>query len=373
MESGRCREFRTIVSVVLSLFEIAHSVPARSASKGIAMFYRQVIVPRFENLNSRAGASGLRSLAGASGLYFIEKRPFVVINGATTKLSLWVALVLAMFCVPGKSQTLLTELTTDGVEFREGVKVVLPPPSLTGKLSDEQIERTKAELAGNDGWEKFARDSIVAPVTIHRDYVVDNSGNRVGHNVHSAFVVHAKLESLADKELMQQIFGKPESNDASGMKVTEQSAADLKAAGVELPTDEIAGTKVTYSRIEFTLLEKIRLSGVMRIERASAPASTTVAWLLDPKFAANEELRGSWSKVSEIATEPQAYAGWGGYLNVTRVSESPEVLVIESRMLLHELPQWFSASNFVRSKLPLSIQEGARNFRRKLKSQKVDR
>jgi len=44
------------------------------------------------------------------------------------------------------------------------------------------------------------------------------------------------------------------------------------------------------------------------------------------------------------------------------------MLLIESRMVLHELPEWFSASNFVRSKLPLAIQEGARNLRRRLKA-----
>ena len=284
------------------------------------------------------------------------------------KLCLRVGVVMVLLCGTGRSQTLLTELTTVGVEFLEGVKVVLPAPSLAGELSEKQIEQAKMQLAGNDSWEKFARDSIVAPVTIHLDYVVDKAGKRVGHRVHSAFVVHTKLESLADKELMQQIFCKPESNDSSGMKVTELTAADLLAAGVAVP-DELAGTKVTYSRVEFMLLEKIRLSGVMRIERSSAPGSTTIAWLLDPKFASNEKLRGTWSKVSEAVSEPKLYSGWGGYLNVTRVSETPETLLIESRMLLHELPEWFSASNFVRSKLPLAIQEGARNFRRRLKSQ----
>jgi hypothetical protein len=37
-------------------------------------------------------------------------------------------------------------------------------------------------------------------------------------------------------------------------------------------------------------------------------------------------------------------------------------------MLMHEPTQWFSGSNFIRSKLPLAIQEGARSFRRSLRS-----
>ena len=281
---------------------------------------------------------------------------------------------LVTLCGTSRSQSLLEEMTTEGVQFRQGVKVVLPVPTLTSdafsKTSDEQTEKLRKQLAGNDSWDRFTRDSVVAPVTIKLEYVIDAAGERVGHSVHSAFIVHAKLDSLGDKELMQQIFGKPESNAGSGMKVTELSEADLKAAQSTAPvTDEKGGLKVTYSQVDFTLLDKIRLNGVLRIERSFTPSSTTIAWILDPHFSANEKLRGTWSKISDAADKSEPYTGWGGYMNVTRVSDSPEMLLIESRMLLHELPEWFSGSNFVRSKLPLVIQEGARNFRRKLKAQ----
>lgn len=292
------------------------------------------------------------------------------VDRGTSNLLLRVAAIAIMLSSVGRSQTLLAELTNVGVEFREGVKVVLPTPTLAGELNAEQLEQARSQLAGNDGWDKFTRDSVVAPVTIKLEYVTDKEGTRVGHNVHSAFVVHAKLESLADKVLMQQIFGKPDSKDASGMKVVELSEAEMKEAGVEVLTaDEKTATNVTYSHVEFTLLEKIRLKGVMRIERLATPGSTTICWMLDQQFKSNDSLRGTWAKIGDEASEPKPYAGWAGYMNVTRVNESPETLLIESRMLLHELPEWFSASNFVRSKLPLAIQEGARNFRRKLKSQ----
>ncbi len=292
--------------------------------------------------------------------------------GAIKYLTPAFGFVVVVLCNIGRSQTLLNELTSFGIEFQTGVKVVLPSPTLAGNLNDSQLEEAKAKLAGNDGWEKFSRDSVVAPVTIKLEYVTDQEGTRVGHNVHSAFAVHAKLESLADQDLMQQIFGKPESSDGAGMKLVELTDADLKASGVEIPPAEKQADKsITYSQVEFTLLEKIRLSGPMRIERTSSPNSITICWMLDPRFATSEKLRGTWVKAgsdsnqSKLSSGP--YSGWGGFLSATRVSQSPEVLVIESRMLLHELPEWFSASNFVRSKLPLAIQEGARNFRRKLK------
>ncbi len=287
---------------------------------------------------------------------------------ANCQVAFRVCLAVAVLCSSGRSQSLLNELTTEGVDFGNGVKVILPLPSLAGKLSDEKLEEVKTQLAGNDGWEKFSRDSVVAPVTIKLEYVTDNQGTRVGHNVHSAFAVRAKLESLGDKDLMQQIFGKPEPSEGSGMKLVDLTEADLKATAIEIPlAEEQAGKSVSYSQVEFTLLDKIRLRGVMRIERTVSPNAITIGWLLDPRFANNEKLRGTWAKTGSETTNSGSYMGWGGYLNVTQVRESPEIIVIESRMLLHELPEWFSASNFIRSKLPLAIQEGARNFRRKLK------
>ena len=122
--------------------------------------------------------------------------------------SLHVGVAVVLLCSTGRSQSLLTELTTDGIEFGSGVKVVLPAPTLTDDMGKEQFEQAKTQLAGNDGWEKFSRDSVVAPVTIKLEYVTDSEGVRVGHNVHSAFTVHTKLEVLSDGDLMQQIFGK---------------------------------------------------------------------------------------------------------------------------------------------------------------------
>lgn len=281
-----------------------------------------------------------------------------------------VGAVVLMLCGVGQSQTLLTELTSHGVDFGDGVKVVLPAMTLAGELSEEQLEEAKTKLSGDDGWEKFSRDSVVAPVAIKVEYVTDKKGTRVGHNVYSAFIVHVKLESLADKDLMQQIFGKPESKNTSGIKFVELTEGDLRAAGIEVPAgDSNVGARVSYLQVEYLLLEKISLKGVMRVERTTTPGSMTICWLLDPQFAKNDELRGTWVKAGVEGSEPKPYTGWGGYVNVSRVGESPEALLMESRMLLHELPEWFSGSNFVRSKLPLAIQEGARNFRRKLKKQ----
>ncbi len=273
------------------------------------------------------------------------------------------------------AQDLLTEMTMGGVEFSPTVQVPLQPPTLMGEFSEKELTDRKKRLAGNDDWDRFVRDSVVAPVTIKLEYVTDSQGTRVGHNVHSAFVVHAKLASIVDRDLMEQIFGKAQSSsNESGLKFEELSAQELAEAGIVAAgngdgSETAESVKKTFSQIEFDLLEKIRLRGVMCIERSSTPNSITVAWRMEPEFGESKVRATTWQRIGANTTEPKPYRGWGGYLHVTRISESPEMLMIESRMLLHELPEWFSASNFVRSKLPLAIQESARSFRRKLKAE----
>ena len=286
------------------------------------------------------------------------------------------ALVIAflLFSQAGRAQDLLAELTEKGVSFSQTVQVPMQKPSLAGKLTDEELAAAKKRLAGNDDWDRFTRDSVVAPVTIKLVYVTDSEGERVGHNVHSSFVVHAKLESIVDKDLMEQMFGKAGSSSSeSGLQFTELTSEELAAAGIETPTapereEPSALHKTIFSQVEFVLLEKIRLRGVMRIERTQTPDSTTIAWRLEPQFGKSTIRQATWERLGEAEATPKPYSGWAGYVSVTRLDEPSEMVMVESRMLLHEMPEWFNASNFVRSKLPMAIQESARNFRRKLKA-----
>lgn len=266
--------------------------------------------------------------------------------------------------------SLYQQLIGPGIEFAPGVQYALPAASLISNESDEIQVANLERLAGNDGWTKFSRDSVVAPVAIDVAYLKDASGMRLGHQVHSAFVVHAKLDALRDKDLLQQIFGRSGDNDSSGTHFEALEASRLESHGILLDNDQVA-----YSRAEITLLDKIRVRGVIRTEKQSDQQGLTLAWQLEPAFDSDAELRATWSKIeksneSESTNEPQPYRGWGGYLRVAEVRASPGLVLVESHMLMHEPSGWFSGSNFIRSKLPIAIQEGARNFRRKLAAAK---
>jgi hypothetical protein len=263
--------------------------------------------------------------------------------------------------------SLLLHLTTVGTE----IPGVGPTPIKSPALVDEQDAATRAKalasIAGGAGWKRFSRKSVVAPVSIDLEYLKDTRGNRVGHLVHLAFVVHASLETLQDKDLMKQMFGqeKAELDDETtdSKEVTDQ---ELSRLGIN------KGDNTSFVMVEIPLLEKVLARGVLQAQQSTARDILTIAIEADPRFSD----RNAWARIvgEKNATDGDwhPYQGAAGYLSISRLSETDgkglgSACLIESRFVIHEPKQWFSGSNLLRSKLPLMLQESARSLRRKLK------
>ena len=94
----------------------------------------------------------------------------------------------------------LSDPTKDKVRFPSGDSFSLALPTLSVGQSDKQRMDQLTALAGGAGWKRFSRNSVVAPVAIDVKYLNGADGSRVGHSLHAAFVVHASLETLKDKD-----------------------------------------------------------------------------------------------------------------------------------------------------------------------------
>ncbi len=271
-------------------------------------------------------------------------------------------------CWAADGPSLLEQLEKKGVDFAGKVTVPVKPSLLrVESAGDFPIDRLEA-IAGTVGWEKFARPSPVAPVAIQLEYVKNSADEKVGHHVHSLFAVHTRLNELRDKDLMLQIFGRPgEQADGNGLKLSELSETQLKAVQNPQLSSSTEASIDSFSVVDVDLLEKIRIHGLLQFQKSEQEGGFTIAWQLVDYQGSLEELRPTWQKLGsadEIRTT-HPYSGWAGFISVARVQRSPEIVVVESRMLMHEPSEWFSASNYIRSKLPLVIQESARSFRRK--------
>jgi hypothetical protein len=279
------------------------------------------------------------------------------------------SVIVATACY-ADTPSLLAKLTTTGTQIPVIGATPIESPALQAEQDAAMRATALKSIAGGAGWKRFSRNSVVAPVSIDLNYLKDAKGDRVGHLVHLAFVVHASLETLRDKDLMKQMFGdeKPEP-ETEAMESKEVSDKELARLGIT------KGENTSFAMVEIPLLDKVLARGVLKAQQTIASDSLTIAIEADPRFAD----RNSWARIVDDKSDKNAtdgdwqpYQGAAGYLSVSRLNETDgkglsSACLIESRFVIHEPADWFSGSNLLRSKLPLMLQESARSLRRKLK------
>jgi hypothetical protein len=258
-------------------------------------------------------------------------------------------------------------LTEQGVEVAEHLRAQLPAAIVRLDTGDD--DQSLHELAGAAGWDRFIEDAVTAPVTVMIEAVAAGD-TRLGHRVRTAFVIHAALEKLQGEEAVQKMLGVEE--DSKGATAKRLAATELSAVGIE--PDGVGREQFLF--VEIPLLNRIKVRGVVRAVKLESPGGVQVAWEFDPRFDAVSRWRTTWTKIEENALgdrvegPPQPYKGCGGIVTVRKLAaaggDSVDMLVVESRMVICEPEAWFQGSNLLRSKIPLTAQEGVRRLRRKL-------
>jgi len=148
-------------------------------------------------------------------------------------------------------------ITEEGVAIAEDQTCVLPKPSLQPGQDAAKRKEVLVDLAGGRGWKHFSRKSISAPVATEVKYIKNADGDRIGHQVHNAFIVHASWDKLKDADLSDQLF--LESAPPDNVAARKLDPAEWKAAGI----DAIAENE-SFGLVELPLLERVVVRGVMR-------------------------------------------------------------------------------------------------------------
>ncbi|MFO0940961.1 MAG: hypothetical protein U0930_09350 [Pirellulales bacterium] len=315
----------------------------------------------------------------------------IISQGLRFLLAFCMACVSIGDLVRAQDDSLFEKFTTNGIELNASTVIVLPRPLLDSKPLSE-AKPLLQKLSERQGWDRFSKNSVSSPILVDLSYVLDGGKKstgapsnqaggkdtpRVGHAIYSAFIAYSPLKSLKDEQLMSSLFGSSnEDKEQMGFDPVQLAPEVLKLVGI---TD--VGPNTRYSTLRIPLMNRVVIEGTARIDKIESNGSVLIAWQLDPHFTvakpdqALPELakyinrsrkvgRDELGKVTE--SEPVSYVGCGGYLCVTETGLAANQLLIESRFVMHEPNDWFSGSNFLRSKFPTAMQESAQNFRRKL-------
>ncbi len=302
----------------------------------------------------------------------------------------WLLTTLAGRPLRAQRDDLFTDLTQRGLPFTDQQRITLSAATLQPGMTDSERTKALAQLIGKLKWDRFARDTVNAPVVVDIDTINAPSGERLGLRVHSAFLAYTTLEALRDRDLMEETFGAAPIDSAPIDSAASDSSKNVDGENAqprvvlrELPAAELtrlgfadqaerAQGQTSFAYIELPLLNKVLLQGVIRLEKRDRPGAVEFAWRFDPSFNAKENYACRWTRLERDAVgkliegDSYPYSGCGGWMGVYEVDREERQLLVESQLLLREPVDWFAGSNFLRSKLPLTLQENARTFRRKI-------
>ena len=283
----------------------------------------------------------------------------MIVRSGPGTVRLLLGITLAVTAVRGvcRGQDAATSPRESAEVVIAGETVALPEPILRGdEPADEQRERITNNLRGLS-YQPFARDSVVAPVRIDLDYIKDSAGDRVGHRFHVMFIVHAPFSKFASDDFTAQVLGPSDTQESDD---TFRSETLSDQALEHLGVDASDGGE-RFRRLTFDLLDKIRFSGVFRFQTTTGDGQNRVDLSLVDGAASR------WRRLddSDQTDREGDYSGLRGWITATDLATGDGVL-IEARLAFYEPPQWFRGSNYLRSKLPLALQEAARDLRRRL-------
>ncbi len=340
---------------------------------------------------------GIIRLIGLNEKSLTEEAEMDCSSAKSTRVIVAAFLLFMEFSSVGLSQStdLFEQFTSAGVKLTETSVVILPKPVLNGKPSSD-FKTTLQKLSERQGWDRFSKNSVSAPILVELSYVLEGGkkssgspsgsstgqnsnkdGRRVGHDIYSAFIAYSPLKSLKDEQLMSTLFGaSSEDKELMGFDPVQLEPEVLKQAGISQ-----VGPNTRYSTLRIPLMNRVVIEGTARIDKLERDGLVIIAWQLDPHFtvekpdAAPAEIAKFVNRARKVSrdelgkvtySEATSYFGCGGYLCVCETGIAENQLLIESRFAMHEPDDWFSGSNFLRSKFPTAMQESSQNFRRKL-------
>ncbi len=262
--------------------------------------------------------------------------------------------------------TILDDLVQVGLDIPGLGKHKLPAPTLTSDLPDEKIKSIVNSFVRER--RGFLDKAHNAPFRIDRTRdLTGKYGKLCAREFNLWFAAHGKIKDLDDHNMLNALLGMktgPKSKETRDLEYLDEDA--LKKRGIV--QEKIANGDERYGLLDVDLVEKVKLSGVIRSRKQWIGKALAITMFLDPRFADDAEHPNRWRKVIDANTlgEPQPYAGFGGYVQAMPIPGMTDVIFIEMHFVFAEPYEWFQGRNQIGAKLPAASQSNISNLRLKL-------
>jgi hypothetical protein len=262
-------------------------------------------------------------------------------------------------------------LLEGGVALGGGPRIRLPVPTLPAGLGAQAQRQALSKITDeNHPLAALQRKAVVAPFVLR---IKDEppAGTARPRRVDFWFVAYGNFDRLSDQEFLNQVVdmaAKSEGSESSG-EAGALTDDQLSSRNIAPETDK------RYVAANFTLFDRVKVSGVMQAMLSRAGDSVVVAAVQDPRFDKDPKYPNAWRSMSRDAEgrltvgKPQPYSGAAWYCKATRLAQPEGAAFIEYHVVFDEPEGWFNGANLLRSKLPLVVQDGIRKFRRRFASE----
>jgi hypothetical protein len=282
---------------------------------------------------------------------------------AVRTLALTLTLASCGFGDEAADNPVYEHLVEEGIAINDKT-IKLPQPTLSVQADAQMQDQVVHKIAAKKhGYNEFVRKSQSAPVLVVTDTEgsADN-GDRV-QRVDSWFVAYGKMSDLSDEDLMGQLVG----GGSSDEKGESEKLSDEQLKERNLTVHSNGRHSESYSHIRSPLLNKVLIEGIGHGVTTRQKNSTLAASLLDdPKFPNRWRLYERTEAGAKKLSSAHPYAGFGGYCQVVELVKPEGALFIECHLAINEPHGWFDGKGYLRSKLPILMQDNVRTIRRKL-------
>jgi hypothetical protein len=261
---------------------------------------------------------------------------------------------------------LFRELTAQGIAIGAREKVKLPAPTLADGL-DAMGQRAVLEaIAGNDySVEELVRPSVVAPFVLKYRTIRPSDPDAPAYGIDVWFVAHGDLDTLADKEFLEQW-----QSGQKDRKVHILTAPEL--ASRKLSEHSAPQHQERYGHATFTVLDRVQMNVTLHAVTTRRADSILGAARVDPRFTGDPDFANLWRPITRdedgrpMLGSARPYGGAAAYVKITKLLEPAGALLVEYHLLFVEPRDWFGGANLLRSKVPILAQSEVRAFRREL-------
>ncbi len=279
--------------------------------------------------------------------------------------------------VPDAHNPLFADLIDRGISVDEGGKlhVRLPQPTMADGLSQAEQQKILLQAAGRRPLEEFTRNAVVAPFSMDIVDVPLPESPTPLRRVDVWYVAYGQLEQLFSEAFLEHLLHQAAAQHKSRYPVGRRilSPDELEARNLRLPPDT-PSHKERYLFTATALFDRVLLQTTRHVVVSRSEESLVLAAALAPAFHEDKQYPNQWQSIQvdeqgRFTLGPaQAYVASASYTKVTRLHQPAGALFIEHHHLFAEPQEWFGGKNFLRSKLPLAVQEAVRKLRWHLRS-----